>query len=46
MERTMEKDPGEDQSSTCLLICIGSTSITIISSREIKIALIKHNSAI
>lgn len=45
MERTMKKDPGEDHPA-CILICMDSVSIIIISSTEMKIALMKYNSAL
>lgn len=41
----MKKDLLEDQPA-CLLICMDSVSITIISSTEVKIALMKYNSAL
>lgn len=45
MERTKKEEPGEDQPA-CLLICVDSIPIRIISPTEVKIALMKYNSAL
>lgn len=45
MERTKKEEPGEDQPA-CLLICVDSILITIISSTEVKTALMKYSNAL
>lgn len=42
MERTKKEEPGEDQPA-CLLICVDSIPIRIISPTEVKIALMKYD---